>query len=408
VLVFVDIDTLKHGLAALELANDFAESIVRAMPLPMVVLEEDGRIKTVNAAFLEAGGLERAEVVGRPVIEVGFARARIPGLRELLTRNGDWTRTVKDAEAEIPRPEGPRTLLLNSGLVRLTSEDRAFLLVSLEDITARKASEREVQRLNAELEERIRQVTSANRSLEREVADRQRAEEGLRESIKDLEAFSFSVSHDLRAPLRSIQGVAEALREDYADRLDETGRDYARRIVDAAQRLDRLLQDLLAYSRVGRGEAEARLCSLDSAVRIALDHMKPLVRSSGAKVELASPLGEVLSVRSLLEIAIANLLSNALKFTAAGVKPVVRVGAEARGSFRRLWIEDNGIGIPPDEQERVFRPFERLHGIEKYPGNGIGLAIVRKSIESQGGMAGVEARPGGGSRFWIELPGGTA
>lgn len=408
VLVFIDIDVLKHGIAALKEANDFAESIIRTIPHPMVVLEEDGRIKTANAAFLLAAGQERSGVLGRPMSEVGFAGEPVPGLRELLVRNGEWMRTVKDHEVEINRPEGIRTLLLNTGLVRVSVEDRNFLLLSLEDITARRASEREVRRLNAELEERFRQATSANRSLEREVADRQRAEEGLRESLKDLEAFSFSVSHDLRAPLRSIQGVAEALREDYGDRLDETGRDYARRIVDAAQRLDRLLQDLLTYSRLGRGEAETRLCSLDSAVRIVLDHLAPVMRASGATVEIVPPLGEVLSVRSLLETALSNLLSNALKFTAEGVKPEIRVGAEARGASRRIWIEDNGIGIPPDQQEQVFRPFERLHGMEKYPGNGIGLAIVRKSVESQGGQAGVETRPGGGSRFWIELPGGAA
>jgi two-component system CheB/CheR fusion protein len=407
VLVFVDIDSLKHGMADLQEANEFAESVVRTVPHPMVVLEADGRIKTANAAFLEAANLERNDVLGRPMDEVGFAGSPVPGLRGLLVRNGEWVRAVRDAEVEIELSGGRRTLLVNAGLVRVAAEDRTFLLLSLEDISARMASVREVERLNAELEERIRQVTSANRSLEREVGDRQRAEEGLRESIKDLEAFSFSVSHDLRAPLRSIQGVAEALREDYADRLDETGRDYARRIVDAAQRLDRLLQDLLAYSRLGRGEAEPRLCSLDSAVRIALDHMAPLVRSSGAKVEVASPLGEVLSVRSLLETAIANLISNALKFTAEGTKPEIRIRAEDRGRFRRLWIEDRGIGIPPDDQERVFRPFERLNGMEKFPGNGIGLAIVRKSVESQGGQTGLETRPGGGSRFWIELPGGT-
>ena len=408
VLVFIDIDSLKNGMAALAEANDFAESIIRTVPHPMAVLERDGRIKTANAAFLEAIGEERGEVLGRLMEDVFFGGAAIPDLRKLLARNGDWVRTVRDAETEIPRPDGPRTLLLNAGLVSLTSDDRTFLLLSVEDITARKSAEREVRRLNAELEERIRQVTSANRSLEREVFDRQRAEEGLRDIVKDLEAFSFSVSHDLRAPLRSIQGVAEALREDYADRLDETGRDYARRIVEAAQRLDRLLRDLLTYSRVGREEAEVRACSLDAAVRIALDHLAPTVRAREAKVEVAAPLGEVLAVRSLLEMAIVNLISNALKFTAEGVKPQVRISTETRGSFRRIWIEDNGIGIPPADRERVFRPFERLHGMEKYPGTGIGLAIVRKGVETQGGQAGMEERPGGGSKFWIELPGGTA
>lgn len=143
-------------------------------------------------------------------------------------------------------------------------------------------------------------------------------------------------------------------------------------------------------------------------MRIALDQLAPTVRGLGTKVEVASPLGEVLAVRSLLELAIANVLSNALKFTAEGAIPAVRIGAERKGPFRRLWIEDNGIGIPPEDRERVFRPFERLHGMEKYPGTGIGLAIVRKSVECQGGQAGLEAPAGGGSRFWIELPGGAA
>jgi signal transduction histidine kinase len=227
----------------------------------------------------------------------------------------------------------------------------------------------------------------------------------LRESNAELETFCYSVSHDLRAPLRALQGFATALLADHADRLDEEGQDYARRLAGAARRMDSLIQDLLAYSRVGRSDMQLRPVSLASIVAEALEQVKSEAKERGAEVTVDPALPTVVGHRGTLVQVSSNLLSNALKFVAPGTPPRIRVRAERSDGNVRLWVEDNGIGIAPEHQERIFRVFERLHGIEAYPGSGIGLAIVRKAVVRMGGRAGVESEAGRGSRFWIDLPG---
>lgn len=403
VLVFIDIDALKSSLGQLQEANAYAESVLEAVRIPMVVLEREGRIRTANQAYLDTFGEGRDGIAGQSILDLGYGRRPIPGLREMLARNGVWGESVRDREVEIADGGEHKVLRLNSGLLRPAGEKRRFLLLTMDDITAWRRAEREVPRLNVELETHIRELTAANNRLESEAAERIRAEESLRGSVADLETFSYSVSHDLRAPLRAMQGMAEALREDYHDMLDETGRDYARRIAAAAHRMDTLIQDLLNYNRLGSSKREFRTCPLDQAVSAALTELDGVIRERGAQVVIESPLGSVRANRALVAIAIVNLLSNAVKFTAAGVAPRVSIRSEQRGPRLRLWVEDNGIGIDQEHYARVFRPFERLNGEDRYPGTGIGLAMVRKSVESLGGEVGLDSKPGEGSRFWMEL-----
>ncbi|MDB5051014.1 MAG: ATPase [Fibrobacteres bacterium] len=404
VLVFIDIDTLKTGISLLEEAHSYAESIVQTVRHPMVVLEREGRVKTANRAYLESFKEKHTEVIGRSIQDLGFGKTPIPGLRELLTRDGIWNQAIRDHEVVIGSGGQSRVLLLNSGMVRSETDKFHYLLLSMEDITSRRQAEQEVQRLNDELEKRIGDMTAVNRKLEEEVSERERAEESLRASVAELESFSYSVSHDLRAPLRAMQGVAEALQEDYRESLDATGRDYTQRIVSAAHRMDTLILDLLNYSRLGKKERDLQSCSLDQAAASVLGQLEKEIKDSNAQVTIQSPLGEVRANRTLLEKALLNLVSNGIKFSAPGSAPRVSIRPETRNGFVRVWVEDNGIGIEPEHHDRIFRLFERLNGMEKYPGTGIGLAIVRKSIESLGGRVGLESQPGQGTRFWIELP----
>ncbi|MEZ0497419.1 ATP-binding protein [Sphingomonas sp. IW22] len=236
-------------------------------------------------------------------------------------------------------------------------------------------------------------------ALEEQVEERTR---DLREVNRELDAFAYTISHDLRAPLRAIHGYSDALIEDYGELLPEEGRRFAGAMTAAALRMDTLIEDILAYTRKARREIKVTVVSLDEVVERACRDLLTIATGS-PKVHVRLPLGFVVGQAAVLRQVIDNLLSNSLKFVVPGTEACVVVRSERIETCRRLWIEDNGIGIAGSHEERIFEPFERLHGIEAYPGTGIGLAIVRRGVERMGGKCGVESEPGCGSRFWIDL-----
>ena len=218
------------------------------------------------------------------------------------------------------------------------------------------------------------------------------------ERTAELDAFAYSVAHDLRAPLRAMHGFADAVLEDYASALDEAGRDFLTRIIKSAKNMDALIQDLLAYSRIGRDKVEMERLALADAVQDALADLHHEIESRGARVDVAVPPLTVWGHKATLKQVVANLVSNALKFTAPGVIPEIRIWAVARQGKVELCVRDNGIGIAPEHRERIFNVFERLHGSETYPGTGIGLSIVKKGLASMQGEISVESE-GRGSTF---------
>jgi signal transduction histidine kinase len=217
-----------------------------------------------------------------------------------------------------------------------------------------------------------------------------------------MEEFSYSVSHDLRGPLRAMHGYARAAIEDYGNQLDERGRDYLQKIINASRRMDKLVQDVLVYSRLARTEVQLRTINLDTFVPDIIQHYLAM-QSGRAEIRIHSPLLPVLAHESSLTQAVSNLLGNAVKFVAPGTTPRIEVRTEARGPNIRLWIKDNGIGIKPKHHSRLFGMFERVTQDGRYEGTGIGLAIVRKAVEKMGGTVGVESDGVNGSSFWIEL-----
>ena len=223
---------------------------------------------------------------------------------------------------------------------------------------------------------------------------------------RELEIFSASVSHDLQAPLRAIQGFSLALLEDSADNLDGPAQDAVRRIVIASKRMDVMIQELLAYARLGDTELKIETVALASVMEDVLTMHEPMLKDRKARVSVERPLPAVRGHASMLVHVLGNLLTNAVKFTASSIDPRVQVRAEVRGDAVRLWVEDNGVGIAPEDQTRIFKMFARVGAQSACPGTGIGLAIVKKGILRMGGQVGVESAPGLGSRFWVELPKG--
>jgi two-component system CheB/CheR fusion protein len=224
----------------------------------------------------------------------------------------------------------------------------------------------------------------------------------LRETIGELEAFSYSVSHDMRAPLRAMQGFAVLLLKRHEASLDARSVDQLRRINTAAGRMDALISDVLTYSRLLRSETVLRSVNLSDLVPLVIATY-PQLQANGAEITIEGALPTVLANEASLTQCISNLLANAVKFVAPGAAARVRIRGDEVDGDGRLWIEDNGIGIDPADHERIWNLFTRIGRARDHEGTGIGLAIVRKAIERMNGRAGVESALGAGSKFWIRL-----
>jgi PAS domain S-box-containing protein len=238
--------------------------------------------------------------------------------------------------------------------------------------------------------------------LERLVGERTAS---LQEAMTQMEEFSYSVSHDLRAPLRAMQGYASALLEDYGDKFDDEAQAYLRHIVSAGNRMDRLTRDVLVYSKIPRTSFQVQAIDLDKLVSEIVQQNLP-ARSKVTSVIIENPLLSVLGNESFLAQSVSNLIDNAVKFASKERSLRIRIWTEPRQQQVRLWVEDNGIGVLPEHQGRIWGMFERVHPQHMYEGTGIGLAIVRKTVERMNGTMGMESDGVTGSKFWIQLPGG--
>lgn len=272
------------------------------------------------------------------------------------------------------------------------------------DLARQRDELRDAAEQNARLVEALRQAQEQLQLYARELENRVRERTASLEETKNhLEAFSYTIAHDLRAPLRAQHGFAQALLDDFGQSLGETGRDYAERIKSAAARLENLVNDLLAYSRISRVDLQVTRVSLARVVSQVCDEMTFQILEARAKIEVSPFHYFVCSHEPTLRTAITNLISNGLKFSQTDLPPRIRIWAEPRDKFVRLWIGDNGIGIASEYLQQIFGVFHRLHKAGEYPGTGVGLAIVKKAIERMGGQVGVDSELGVGSRFWIEL-----
>lgn len=257
----------------------------------------------------------------------------------------------------------------------------------------------EVVQVQTETATRHADLSLAKEELERTVAERTRE---LQDVIEQLEAFAYSIAHDMRAPLRTMHQYAETVARDFAARVPDEVRIYLNKIMAASERLDSLIREVLVYTKVSQGRIEMQPMSLESLLSEIL-LMYPQLNPPQAELHARLPLHPVLGDETALTQAFSNLLTNAVKFVPKGRKPEVNVWTEKVGDKVRIYIKDNGIGIPAGDRDRIFKMFERLQPESKFEGSGIGLTIVRRAVERMGGKIGVDSTEGQGSTFWMEL-----
>lgn len=375
-----------HGLRESERRFRF---MAESMPQKIFTARPDGGIDYVNRRWIEftGGGHESLR-------EWGWVPLVHPDDREENLRR--WKRSLADGAAfrmehRFRRHDGEyRWHLTHARPMRGQAGEITMWVGSNTDITEVVQARETLAERRAELERLVDERTAS-----------------LRQAIEQMEEFSYSISHDLRAPLRAMQGYAQALLEDYGNRLDADGHDYVRRIISASSRMDRLTLDVLTYGKVSREQIRPQRVSLE---RLVTDCVRQHVdfRETRADIVVEPPMPDVLGHEPLLMQVVSNLLGNALKFVAPRATPRVRIHAETRDGAVRLWVADNGVGVPPSHQARIWGMFERAHHAGGYAGTGIGLAIVRKAVERMGGHVGVESDGHSGSRFWVELPAAEA
>jgi PAS domain S-box len=254
-----------------------------------------------------------------------------------------------------------------------------------------------------ELRKAKEELARANQDLERKVEERTAK---LQETVTELESWSYSIAHDMRAPLRTMHGYSKLLAEEHGPKLEPAARYYLQRIDAATQRLDQYIRDLLDYGKVVRGDLP--MASVDSASLIEeIVTTYPDFQPARCDIQILGTLPPVQANAAALTQVISNLLDNAVKFAKPGAFPHVRIRSEEIDGWIRLWFEDEGIGIEGRSHKRIFGIFQSLHPHGAYEGTGIGLAIVRRAVERMGGKVGVQSEPGHGSRFWVDLKKGA-
>jgi PAS domain S-box-containing protein len=349
-------------------------------PLGMVLTDLSGRIDQVNRAFCELTGFTDVDLDGKDLLSFTAPEDR-DGVRRHINEILIGKRNSFIMEKRMKRADGAFVWVKNSGALLRDAEGRPLSFIDLcQDISALKLSTEELGQL-------IDQRTSA-----------------LEDKTRQMESFCYTVAHDLRAPLRAIAGYAKFLHEDFSKTLPSEGLDYLRRIEASAARLDRLIIDLLGYTRVQQVPLIQEEVDLSQVVERVIEQMRAEIDVEGLVIDVVHPLGKVRADGATLDHIFSDLISNAVKFRRQEASPVVKIYSEDRDGHLRVWVEDNGVGIDPRFKERIFGMFERLHPERKTPGTGIGLAIVATAMERFGGTRGVEPNHPEGSRFWIEFP----
>jgi len=376
---------LQRSFEQIQTLSRLFRDLLESAPDAMVIVNQQGEIVLINSQTEALFGYRRDELMHQPVeilVPERF-RANHPQHRTQYF-DGPSARPMGTVLELVGRRKDGSEFPVEISLSPLQTTDGVLVTSGIRDITDRKRAEEEVHRLNADLERRVHERTAE-----------------LARSNRELEQFAYVASHDLQEPLRAVARYTQLLTRRYASKLDDDGQHFIERTTAAVVRMRTLIEDLLEYSRVGTRGAELQPTACESVLQSVLENLHATIEETGALVS-HDPLPVLVADASQMRQLFQNLIGNAIKFHSAA-PPRVHVSARDTGQHWLFTVRDNGIGLDPTYEDRIFVIFQRLHSYGAYPGTGVGLAICRKIVERYGGRIWVESQPGAGATFFFTL-----
>jgi len=387
VLVFRDVTAMR----AIDSFRERLSAIIESSDDAIIGKDLTGRITSWNRGAERIFGYSQQEALGRPITML-IPPERLGEETEILRRIRAGERVDHFETVRIGKDRRKVDVSLTISPIRDSEGSVVGASKIARDITGKKESERELARTHQQLKEHVLH-------LDQLVAARTT---DLTESVLDLETFASSLSHDLRAPLRTVYGLAASLKEDHGTQLNAEANDLLGRILESCEGLSQLVDTVLSYMRIRNEHVRLESISLDAILHDIVTQY-PHLQEARPELQIERPLLNVMGSRGLITQMVVNLISNAVKFVSPGTRPKVRLWTERRNGKVRLWIEDNGIGVSAEDQRKIFQLFSRADAAEAYEGSGVGLALVQRAARRLGGGLGIDPAAGGGSRFWIEF-----
>jgi PAS domain S-box-containing protein len=350
---------------------------------PLVVLDTNLRVISVNHSFYQTFKVTPEDTEGKLIYDLGNRQWNIPKLRvfleEIIPRNNRFENF--EVEHEFPTI-GRRTMLLNARQIYSKGVGAQMILLAIEDITERKKAEDEIKKLNEDLKRRAIELESA---------------------YKELETFSYSVSHDLRTPLVVIGGFSRLLLEKYSNHLDVKGQQFLSTIHSGTQKMLQLIDDLLTFSRSEHQQMKPSDIDMGELAKAVFEELKSIIPEQTLRLDIKT-LSPARGDQSMIRQVFANLLSNAVKFTRPKGAGVIEIGCIVKENQNIYYVKDNGVGFDMQYAGKLFGAFQRHHTVNEFEGTGVGLAIVQRIIERHGGQVWAEGKVNEGATFYFTLP----